>query len=390
MNIQLTQFMQSQVAQVPIGFRRYLFDHINWQRQMFAIVGPRGIGKSTMFLQYIKEHQQQEKLFYVSADHTYFANHTLTDLADEFVREGGHRLFIDEIHKYPNWSRELKQIYDGHPDLHVAITGSSVLDITKGETDLSRRVLIYMLQGLSFREYLQLFHHIKTPVCSLETILQGQATIETVNHPLPLFSDYLRHGYYPFGSDPDFQALINQVVGQTMETDIPQFANMSPSTGYKLKKLLAIIAQSVPFKPVMERIANMIGTSRNLLPDYFLYMEKAGMIGQLRDTTGGIRGLGKVEKVYIDNPNLAFVLGSDNTNVGNVRETFFYNQMRVNHEVVSSRISDFEINGMTFEVGGKNKGMQQIAGASIGYVVRDDIEYAAGNVIPLWSFGLNY
>ena len=241
MNIQLTQFMQSQVAQVPMGFHRYLFDHINWQRQMFAIVGPRGIGKSTMFLQYIKEHQQQEKLFYVSADHTYFANHTLTDLADEFVREGGHRLFIDEIHKYPNWSRELKQIYDGHPDLHVAITGSSVLDITKGETDLSRRVLIYMLQGLSFREYLQLFHQIKTPVCSLETILQGQATIENVNHPLPLFSDYLRHGYYPFGNDPDFQALINQVVGQTMETDIPQFANMNPSTGYKLKKLLAII-----------------------------------------------------------------------------------------------------------------------------------------------------
>ena len=390
MNIQLTQFMQSQVAQVPMGFHRYLFDHINWQRQMFAIVGPRGIGKSTMFLQYIKEHQQQEKLFYVSADHTYFANHTLTDLADEFVREGGHRLFIDEIHKYPNWSRELKQIYDGHPDLHVAITGSSVLDITKGETDLSRRVLIYMLQGLSFREYLQLFHQIKTPVCSLETILQGQATIENVNHPLPLFNDYLRHGYYPFGNDPDFQALINQVVGQTMETDIPQFANMNPSTGYKLKKLLAIIAQSVPFKPVMDKLANIVGTSRNLLPDYFLYMEKAGMIGQLRNTTGGIRGLGKVEKVYLDNPNLAFVLGSDNTEVGNVRETFFYNQMRVNHDVVSSRICDFEINGMTFEVGGRNKGMQQIAGASNGYVVRDDIEYAAGNVIPLWSFGLNY
>lgn len=390
MNIQLTQFMQSQVAQVPMGFHRYLFDRINWQRQMFAIVGPRGIGKSTMFLQYIKEHQQQEKLFYVSADHTYFANHTLTDLADEFVREGGHRLFIDEIHKYPNWSRELKQIFDGHRDLHVAITGSSVLDITKGEADLSRRVLIYMLQGLSFREYLQLFHHIETPVCSLETILQGQASIETVSHPLPLFNDYLRHGYYPFGNDPDFQALVNQVVGQTMEADIPQFANMSPSTGYKLKKLLAIIAQSVPFKPVMDRLANMVGTSRNLLPDYFLYMEKAGMIGQLRDTTGGIRGLGKVEKVYLDNPNLAFVLGSDNTDVGNVRETFFYNQMRVNHDVVSSRISDFEINGITFEVGGRNKGMQQIAGASIGYVVRDDIEYAAGNVIPLWSFGLNY
>ena len=326
----------------------------------------------------------------MSADHTYFSNHTLTELADEFVREGGQQLFIDEIHKYPGWSRELKQIYDGHPDLRVGITGSSVLDITKGEADLSRRVLIYTLQGLSFREYLQLFHQIETPICSLDQILQGQAGIEGVNHPLPLFYDYLQHGYYPFGNDPDFQGLINQVVGQTMETDIPQYANMSPSTGHKLKKLLAIIAQSVPFKPVMDKLATMVGTSRNLLPDYFLYMEKAGMIGQLRDTTGGIRGLGKVEKLYIDNPNLAYVLGSENTDVGNIRETFFYNQMRVNHDVISSTISDFEINGMTFEVGGRNKGKRQIADAAKGYVVRDDIEYAAGNIIPLWTFGLNY
>ena len=390
MNVQLTQFMRSQVAHVPTGFHRYLFPRINWHRQMFALVGPRGIGKSTMFLQYIKEHQQEERLFYVSADHTYFSNHTLTELADEFVREGGQQLFIDEIHKYPGWSRELKQIYDGHPDLRVGITGSSVLDITKGEADLSRRVLIYTLQGLSFREYLQLFHQIETPVCSLDQILQGQACVEGVSHPLPLFYDYLLHGYYPFGNDPDFQSLINQVVGQTMENDIPQYANMSPSTGYKLKKLLAIIAQSVPFKPVMDKLAGMVSTSRNLLPDYFLYMEKAGMIGQLRDTTGGIRGLGKVEKVYIDNPNLAYVLGSENTDVGNIRETFFYNQMRVNHEVLSSSISDFEINGMTFEVGGRNKGKRQIADVAKGYVVRDDIEYAAGNIIPLWSFGLNY
>lgn len=390
MNIQLTQFMQSQVAQVPMDFHRYLYDRINWQRRMFAIVGPRGIGKSTMFLQYIKEHQNEEKMFYVSADHVYFAGNSLIDLADEFVREGGQHLFIDEIHKYPNWSRELKQIYDGHPDLHVAITGSSVLDITKGEADLSRRVLIHTLQGLSFREYLQLFHHIETPVRSLEQILQGQVSIEGVNHPMSLFSDYLQRGYYPFGDDPDFQALINQVVGQTMETDIPQYANMNPSTGYKLKKLLAIIAQSVPFKPVMDKLAGIVGTSRNLLPDYFLYMEKAGMIGQLRDTTGGIRGLGKVEKVYIDNPNLAFVLGNGNADVGNIRETFFFNQMRVNHDVLSSRISDFEINRVTFEIGGKNKRGQQIAEAETGYIVRDDIEYAAGNIVPLWSFGLNY
>ena len=391
MDIRLTEFMQSQLEKTPMRFHRYLYTRINWQRQMLGLVGPRGIGKSTLFLQYIKEHQHEERMLYVTADHTYFASHALVDVADEFVREGGQRLFIDEIHRYPNWSRELKQIYDTHSDLRVAVTGSSVLDITKGEADLSRRMLIYHLQGLSFREYLSLFVQTDVPVFPLQEILDGRAAItEAVPHPVAHFKEYLQHGYYPFGDDPDFQGLIHQVVGQTMETDIPQFANMTPATGRKLKKLLAIIAESVPFKPTMDSLAQILGISRNSLPDYFLYMEKAGMIGQLRDDTGGIRGLGKVEKVYLDNPSLAYVLGHPNVDVGNIRETFFYNQMRVNHDVIASRISDFEIDGATFEVGGRKKGKKQIAEAVQGYVVRDDIEYATGNVIPLWAFGLNY
>ena len=382
--------MQSQLAVTPMRFRRYLYNRINWQRQMLGLVGPRGIGKSTMFLQYIKEHQAEAKMLYVSADHTYFASHSLAELADEFVREGGRHLLVDEIHKYANWSRELKQIHDGHPDLRVAVTGSSVLDITKGEADLSRRMLIYHLQGLSFREYLGLFEKIEVPPFSLQEIIEGKAVIEGVHHPIEHFQKYLTHGYYPFGQDQNFQGIVNQVIGQTMETDIPQFANMSPATGRKLKRLLAVIAESVPFKPKMDTLAQVIGVSRNTLPDYLLYMEKAGMIGQLRDSTGGIRGLGKVEKVYLDNPNLAYILGNRNVDTGNVRETFFYNQMRVNNEVIASRISDFEIDGKTFEVGGWKKGKRQIADAAEGYVVRDDTEYASGNVIPLWAFGLNY
>lgn len=390
MDLQLTNFMRNRVENVHTAFHRYLYSQINWERQMLGLVGPRGIGKTTMFLQYIKEHQEKRKMFYVSADHVYFSTHSLLDIVDEFSREGGEQLFIDEIHKYEGWSRELKQIYDSYPDMMIAFTGSSILDITKGEADLSRRAPIYTLQGLSFREYLSLFKQIDMPIYTLEQILNHQVRIPGVQHPLPLFAEYLRKGYYPFADDPEFELLLNQSIMQTMEVDIPQYANMNPSTGRKLKKLLTVVAKSVPFKPVMDSLANAIGVSRNILPDYFLYMEKAGMIGQLRDDTGGIRGLGKVEKVYLDNTNLAYLFAGKATDIGNLRETFFYNQMRVTTDIVSSRISDFDIAGKTFEVGGKKKSKRQISDALEGYVVRDDIEYGTGNIVPLWTFGLAY
>lgn len=304
MDTSLTEFMEGQLNQTTTTFHRYMFNKISWNSRMFGLVGPRGIGKSTLILQYIRENRNSRKLFYVSADHLYFASHTLVDTADEFTKEGGEQLFIDEIHKYENWSRELKQIYDSHPDLKVGFTGSSVLDIYKGQADLSRRAPIFEMQGLSFREYLQLFHKIEVPRYTLKEILEQKARIEGISHPLPLFHDYLLRGYYPFASESDFEIKLRQVVNQTMEVDIPQFANMNASTGRKLKKLLAVIAKSVPFKPVMDSLATIIAVSRNILPDYFLYMEQAGMIGQLRDDTGGIRGIGKVEKVYLDNATL--------------------------------------------------------------------------------------
>jgi hypothetical protein len=367
-----------------------MYDQISWGSKMFGLVGPRGIGKSTMILQYVKEHRNQHRMLYVAADHLYFSSHTLIDTVAEFVRENGEQIFIDEIHKYENWSRELKQIHDAYPSMKVGFTGSSVLDIYKGFSDLSRRAPIFTMQGLSFREYLKLFHNIDTPVYSLEEILQQKAKIDAVTHPLPLFHDYLQKGYYPFSQESNFDMRLRQVVNQTMEVDIPQYANMNASTGRKLKKLLTVVAKSVPFKPVMESLANIIGVSRNVLPDYFLYMEQAGMIGQLRNDTGGIRGIGKVEKVYIDNTSLAYMLGNNSADIGNIRETFFYNQMRVTTEVISSRISDFEIDGKTFEVGGKKKGKKQIADANEGYIVKDDIEFGSGNIIPLWNFGLTY
>lgn len=390
MDTSLTEFMENQLKQTISTFHRYMFDKISWDSRMFGLVGPRGVGKSTIVLQYFKENRASRKMFFVSADHLYFSSHTLVDTVDEFVKEGGEQIFIDEIHKYENWSRELKQIYDSHPELKVGFTGSSVLDIYKGQADLSRRVPIFTMQGLSFREYLQLFHQTEVPVYTLNEILGHKAHIDSVSHPLPLFREYLQRGYYPFSGESEFEIRLRQVVNQTMEVDIPQYANMTASTGRKLKKLLSVIAQSVPFKPVMDSLATVVGVSRNVLPDYFLYMEQAGMIGQLRDDTGGIRGVGKVEKVYLDNTTLAYLLGSDSTDTGNIRETFFYNQMRVTTDVISSRISDFDIDGKTFEVGGRKKGKKQISEAKEGYVVKDDIEYGSGNIIPLWAFGLTY
>ena len=390
MDISLTEYMEGQLKQTTSTFHRYMYDKISWESRMFGLVGPRGVGKSTMVLQYIKVHRGSRRLFYISADHLYFSSHTIVETVDEFAKEGGEQIFIDEIHKYENWSRELKQIYDTHPDVKVGFTGSSVLDIYKGFADLSRRAPIFMMHGLSFREYLQLFHNIQVPVFSLAEVVNLKVKIADVSHPLPLFRSYLQKGYYPFAGDTDFELRLRQVINQTMEVDIPQYANMNASTGRKLKKLLSVIAKSVPFKPVMDSLATVVGVSRNVLPDYFLYMEQAGMIGQLRDDTGGIRGIGKVEKVYLDNTNMAYLLGDNATDTGNIRETFFYNQTRVVTDVINSRISDFEIDGKTFEVGGKKKGNKQLSDAKEGYIVKDDIEYGSGNIVPLWAFGFLY
>lgn len=387
---QLYEFFTRKLKSTPTDFLRYKYNQIKWQGRFWGLVGPRGVGKSTMLLQYIKLHLNIKDTLYVSADQLYFSEHKLVELADHFVKMGGKHLFIDEIHKYEGWSRELKQIYDSYDDLQVVISGSSILDIYKGLADLSRRVPIYHMQGLSFREYLRLFHQIETPVYSLEDILVHKAVIPGVEHPLPLFQDYLRRGYYPFGKDEEFEMELLQVITQTMEVDIPQHLLVNISLGRKLKSLLLVVAKSVPFKPVMQRLADATGISRNDIPSYLIYMERAGMIAQLRDATGGLRGLGKVEKLYLDNTNLIYTLSPDKADIGNVRETFFMNQTRVANEVISSPISDFEIDGKTFEIGGRKKGQKQIQDAAEGYIVKDDLENGYANTIPLWAFGLNY
>lgn len=387
---QLYEFFNRKLKSTPTNFLRYKYERIKWDGRAFGIVGPRGVGKSTMILQHIKLNLDAADTLYVSADHIYFSEHSLVDLADYFVKMGGKHFFIDEIHKYDGWAREVKQIYDSYEDLQIVISGSSILDIYKGMADLSRRLPIYEMQGLSFREYLRLFHGINVPVYSLNEILSHKATLPDVKHPLPLFKDYLRRGYYPFGRDEEFDMELLQVINQTMEVDIPTHLQANVSLGKKLKSLLMVVSKSVPFKPVMQRLAEATEISRNDIPNYLVYMERAGMITQLRNSTGGIRGLGKVEKLYLDNTNLIYALSPEHADIGNVRETFFINQMRVMNDVTSSSISDFEINGKTFEIGGRKKGQKHIENAEEGYIVKDDIESGYANVIPLWAFGLNY
>lgn len=386
----LYQKFETLLQNTTTDFKRYLYEKVSWDSRMIGIIGPRGVGKTTMILQYIKENLDTKKALYASADDMYFSDNSLVELADELYKNAGEYLFIDEIHKYKNWSRELKNIYDAYPTLKVVFTGSSVLDILKGSADLSRRALIYKLQGLSFREYLKYFHNYEIDVYSLEQIINNDVKLENIKHPLPLFNDYLQNGYYPFGNENELNLRLGQIIVQTLETDIPQYANLNVGTSRKLKQLLSIIAESVPFKPNFSKISEVINVSRNSLDDYLSYMEKAGLIGQLRNETNGIRGLGKVDKVYLDNTNIIFNLAGEKSNPGNLRESFFFNQMRLNNQVISSKKTDFVIDNYTFEVGGKNKQQKQIKKDGKSFVVKDDIEFGYLNVIPLWAFGLNY
>lgn len=386
----LFEYSNRLINETDTKFLRYMHNEINWNNRMIGLIGPRGVGKTTLVLQYIKQHLNPIETLYITAEDFYFVDNRIIDLVDTFVKFGGKYLFIDEIHKYKDWAKELKLIYDYHKDLNVVFTGSSVLDIKKGASDLSRRAVIYNMQGLSFREYLKLFHDISSRTYSLEDIIQHKVDIPELERPLPLFTDYLKEGYYPFALEDDYDIKLSQVINQTLENDIPIYAEMNVATGRKLKQLLSIISKSVPFKPNMSKIAEMLSISRNNVADYCLYIEEAGMIAQLRHSTSGIRGLGKVDKIYLDNTNLIYNLANDMSNIGNIRETFFLNQMRVKYDVIASPIADFKINDIIFEVGGKNKAQKQIKDTNNGYVVKDDIESGFLNVIPLWQFGLTY
>lgn len=387
---QLIELFRRLLALTDTSYVRYLHDHIDWSSRMIGIVGPRGVGKTTMLLQHIKLYHSVDDTLFVNADDIFFAEHRLFDLASDFYKNGGKHLFIDEVHKYSNWSKELKMIYDYYPNLQIIFTGSSILDIYKGNADLSRRSLSFFLPGLSFREYLILAKGIRLPAYSLQQILAQKVEMPHSERPLVLFKEYLTKGYYPFFTEPGYDIRLRNVVQLTVENDIPAYSNLNMASTKKMRQLLYIIAQSVPFKPNFTKIGQMIDLHRNQVTDFIFYLEKAGIISQLRNTTEGIRQLGKVEKIYLDNTNLAYALSNSKPDIGNLRETFFMSQMKVNYEVLASEKSDFQIEQYTFEIGGKNKQQKQIQGITDAYIVKDDIEYGYQNIIPLWHFGFNY
>lgn len=375
----------------PLAFQRFLHRRINWNSRLVAILGARGVGKSTLMLQHIKMEENVDDALYVLADDFYFTSHRLYDVASDFYRHGGKVLFIDEIHKYKGWSVEVKNIYDRLPDLRVVYSGSSILDLEKGGADLSRRKVEYHLPGLSFREYVNLSQGSHLPEYAMDDILQGKVDYPSdMEKPLKLFRQYLSEGYYPFFLEGDYRQRLQGVLKQMVDEDIPNYAEMTYTSRAKLRKLLYVLAQTVPFKPNYSKLEKDLGVSRNVLPDYMDFLEKAGLLLSLRDRAKGMKMMEKVEKLYLQNPNLAYALSSTPPDIGSVRETIFLAWTKPFFTVTASPVSDFEIDGRTFEIGGKNKGRKQLQEAAEGYVVKDDIDYAFRGTIPLWHFGFLY
>lgn len=388
----LLQSFRLRLDLTPTAYVRTFHDTVNWNNRLIGILGQKGVGKSTMILQHIKMYDDISESLYVQADDFYFADHRIYDLALTFFQRGGKKLYIDEIHKYSGWNTEIKMIYDQLPLLKVVYSGSSVLDLKKGaKADLSRRTIEYFMPILSFREYLNISKGWNFKTASLEEILSGHVDFTYGEHrPIKYYKEYLQRGCYPYFSEEDFLIKLKQAVIATVEDDIPKYAEMTVAASVKLKKLMYMLAQSVPYKPNYTTLARDLDLSRNTLPDYIDYLEKSGLFNALREKSTGDGLLQKPEKLYLDNSNIIYALGLDKSDDGTIRETMFLSWTRQMYAVYSSKISDFEIDGITFEVGGRNKTGRQIKSAERGYVVKDDIEYAVGNTIPIWMFGFLY
>jgi len=381
------------------NFVRYLMKKIYWTDRLFAIIGSRGTGKTTLMLQYIKQNLNPDKAFYMSLDDLYFSNNRLKDVVYKLRQEGITDFFIDEVHKYPynTWAQELKNIYDSYPELRVVFSGSSILNIYKGNADLSRRALNYELFGLSFREFLSFENIINIPAVSLSDLLSEHRSIASEITKgikiIPLFRKYLQNGYFPYykeGLHSYRQRLLN-TVSAVLETDLPAVEKIEFISVQKLKRLLSTIAGMVPFTPNMVELGNLVDIQRSNLPRSLNLLEKARMLGLLRDVGKNLKDLSKPSKIYLDNPNLAYSLGNNNTNKGNLRETFFYNQLQAVSKVNSSKKGDFFVDERyVFEVGGGNKKFSQIADIPDSYLAVDEIEIGWGNRIPLWLFGFLY
>ena len=386
------------VERTDVGFVRNLMDEIDWNARLIGLKGARGVGKTTLLLQRCKlYHKLDGSSLYVSVDNIWFSEHKLYDFASDFAKKGGRYLFLDEVHKYPNWSQELKNIYDDFPELNVVFTGSSLLEIINAKADLSRRAVVYEMQGFSFREYLNMSLKINLQSYSLNEILENhimiaQNILKEVK-VLKYFEHYLKYGYYPYYNElPDlYYSRVNEVVNLIIETEIPLLRSVDMAYTRKIKQLLLIISESAPFVPNISKLSERIGITRNALLSYLNALNESRLIISAHKSSGGISVLQKPDKIYLENPNLMYALSDFNVNIGNVRETFFANQLQYKYKINVSEHSDFYVdNQYTFEIGGKDKGKKQINTLSNSYIVSDDIEYGFNEKIPLWLLGFLY
>lgn len=392
--------LQEQLLDNLSSKERYLLKEIDWSNRLIGIKGARGSGKTTLLLQYIKfKLPKESESLYATLDDLYFLQNNLVSLAKEFVLRGGTNLLLDEVHKYPNWSRELKLIYDQFPSLHVLFTSSSMLEIYKGESDLSRRAVIYNLKELSFREFIQFENNLNDiPKIELEDLLKNHKQIAKdlkpyVQNPIKHFDNYLKYGAYPFylENKNSYSIKLNQTINLILEVDFNAVENITYNDSRRIKKLLVAIAESPPFIPNITKLSERLGMSRVFLLNAIKLLNRADLVMELFTPSKGVGALTKPEKLYLNNPNLTYILGKQNAEIGTLRETFFANQMKHLYAIHLADKGDFIIDRKyTFEIGGKGKTSKQIQGIENSFVVRDDMEVGNLNVIPLYLFGFLY
>lgn len=378
-------------------FQRYLYNQIDWDDRLIGIKGSKGVGKTTMILQHIKDtFPNRDKALYVSLDNLWFSSHDLIDLVDYHYTHGGTTIFIDEVHYYPQWQVILKNLYDDYPDLHIVYSGSSMLHIDTAQADLSRRQMVYELSGMSFREYLAYEGVLKVQPISLEDILlRHQQIAEEIcsqTKILTHFANYLQHGYYPFYKEVrnGYDYRLQQVVGQILEIDYPSVEQVTISTVRKARKMLTLLSEQVPYTPNMNDLYRELETDRNQGLKILSALERGRLIATLHDNTKSVKAMSRPEKIFLDNSNLMYAL-SPRTDIGNVRETFFFNQLSQTHEVCYPKQGDFLVDKQyLFEVGGKSKTFAQIKDEPNSFLAVDDTEIGHHNRIPLWLFGLMY
>lgn len=375
---------------------RYLYQNIDWDERCIAIIGAKGVGKTTMLLQHIKHtFANKNEALFASLDNTWFANHSIFDLADEFYLNGGTHLFLDEIHHYPNWATEIKNIYDSFPKLKIVFTGSSLLQIYNSTADLSRRVVYEKLEGLSFREFLKFEKMGDFPVLSMKEIVENHQDIAfriTENLKIiPLFKKYLKNGYYLFYKEglSKYEIKLQEAVNNVIDIDIPAIENIEFESRHKLKRLLAILSTLVPYTPNITDLSVAIDSNRNNTVKYLFLLANAKLLNLVSYKNKTIGDLTKPDKVLLNNTNLSYLYG-DNANIGSARETFFVNQLNAVANVILAPQGDFMVDNYTFEIGGKKKPFDQIKDILNSFVVADDIETGHGNKIPLWLFGMLY